>query len=423
MPVYPPGPGTDATGAPVEIAPDPWADEARAGTTAGGDSSAKNAAQNTTRHGAAGKTASAAAHAANRQDPGAADASRSGDFATLLAGSVGPLATAVAPDTSIPEPTSIPADATTLAAAAALPAQLLALLSGNWAQPTVGGNAAGAPASSAATLMATALPGMATGVPGAISVAADHAAASVIAGLTGTVAPVTGNAGQPGAAAGHASADGIALPASAALTAATLTAPDRQTDSLAAALAGVLAVSADAGTDAPGVDAVTALDTSDIGLLGGATPVASPVRAAAVLPAVPLALPADLDAGFDDGFGTRIAWMAEQRVGHAEIRLNPANVGPIEVRVQLDGTRVNAEFHSAHAEVRQALEASLPRLREMLGQHGLQLGQADIGQRQPDRRGDPMLGHGHSAANEAELEPRMHPNAIRTSRGLLDEYA
>ena len=125
-----------------------------------------------------------------------------------------------------------------------------------------------------------------------------------------------------------------------------------------------------------------AIEAPTAGIGGTAPLAASRPQAAPALP--PLPMPANPDAGFDEGFGTRLVWMAEQRVGHAEIRLNPEHVGPIEVRVQLDGEQVRAEFHSAHAEVRQAIEASLPRLRELLAQHGLQLGQADVGQGQAD---------------------------------------
>jgi len=157
--------------------------------------------------------------------------------------------------------------------------------------------------------------------------------------------------------------------------------------------------------------------------LTSAAPIAETSRAGTLPPTTPLALPADPEAGFDDGFGTRITWMAEQRLGHAQIRLNPEHVGPIDVRVQLDGNRVSAEFTSAHAEVRQAIEASLPRLREMLVQHGLQLGQADVGHGQPGRRGDPMRGHGHDPAREAGLDPHPTAGPIRSARGLLDEYA
>lgn len=153
---------------------------------------------------------------------------------------------------------------------------------------------------------------------------------------------------------------------------------------------------------------------------------ALPATRAEAPPALPpLALPADPGAGFDDGLGTRIAWMADQRMGHAEIRLNPEHAGPIDVRVDLDGDRVDARFHSANTEVRAALEASLPRLRELLGEHGLQLGQADVGQQPRDRatatpaatgRGG---GHGDAATEGTDATPISRVAA----RGLVDTWA
>lgn len=137
--------------------------------------------------------------------------------------------------------------------------------------------------------------------------------------------------------------------------------------------------------------------------------------------------PIPVDAGFEDGFGSRIAWLAEQKVGHAEIRVSPDHLGTIDVRLQLDGNRVNAEFHSAHADVRQALESSLPRLREMLGQQGLQLGQADVGQRQAQQQSPNGQGGSFAGANEhGETAPPAGWTAgpaARATRGLLDEYA
>ena len=126
-------------------------------------------------------------------------------------------------------------------------------------------------------------------------------------------------------------------------------------------------------------------------------------------------------------FGTRLVWVAEQRLGHAEIRLNPEHLGPIEVRVRLDGEQVRAEFHSAHAEVRQAIETSLPRLRDLLTQHGLQLGQADVGQGQAG--GDGAAARPQASATRGdEADPgtgERQATAAATTRlrGLVDAYA
>ncbi|MEN1941495.1 flagellar hook-length control protein FliK [Luteimonas sp. MJ174] len=150
-------------------------------------------------------------------------------------------------------------------------------------------------------------------------------------------------------------------------------------------------------------------------------PVAQRVQ---VVPLPPLPMPADPQTGFDDGFGSRIAWVAGQQLGHAEIRLNPEHVGPIDVRVRMEGDQVHTEFHSAHADVRQAIEASLPRLRELLGQHGFHLGQADVGQRDPGQQPRTRAAApGHDEAGTAPAAPAATAALPRRSHGLLDAYA
>lgn len=291
------------------------------------------------------------------------------------------------------------------------PGQLLAMLAGQW----LGAQAPGTSSAADATTGVAGLPGL------------PAATAAALAG-----APVTG--------ASDAAVSGPSNSLAAdALTAASTAGPDLARATAAAASSGdahaapalalaALAVDAAATADAGNpAEAMLSVDTPETGIAGSA-PLAAPRAPAAAAPQpavpVPLPMPADPSAGFDDGFGTRIAWMAEQRLGHAEIRLNPEHVGPIDVRVELDGDRVRAEFQSAHAEVRQAIEASLPRLRELLGQHGLQLGQADVGQRQAGQDGSAARG---DAAARGESRPGDDaPPATAAQvrlRGLLDEYA
>lgn len=92
------------------------------------------------------------------------------------------------------------------------------------------------------------------------------------------------------------------------------------------------------------------------------------------------------DDGFDQAIGARLGWLADQKIGHAHIRLSPDDMGPVDVRLQLNGDKVHASFSSPHVDVRQALESSLPRLRELLGEQGFQLAHADVGHQAPGGR-------------------------------------
>ncbi len=64
--------------------------------------------------------------------------------------------------------------------------------------------------------------------------------------------------------------------------------------------------------------------------------------------------------------GDRISWMAGKTIQVAELRLNPARLGPIEVKIQIHQEQATVMFSSPHAAVREALEQAAPRLREMM---------------------------------------------------------
>ncbi|CAM4107672.1 flagellar hook-length control protein FliK [Stenotrophomonas lactitubi] len=131
------------------------------------------------------------------------------------------------------------------------------------------------------------------------------------------------------------------------------------------------------------------------------------------------------DDGFDQAIGARIGWLADQKIGHAHIRLNPEDLGPVDVRLQMNGDKVHASFSSPHVDVRQALESSLPRLRELLGEQGFQLAHADVGQQ---HSGDGNPGSQTGGGRGGDGEPSLGDTTVSASqlirqRGLLDAYA
>jgi flagellar hook-length control protein FliK len=83
---------------------------------------------------------------------------------------------------------------------------------------------------------------------------------------------------------------------------------------------------------------------------------------------------------WNQGMGKQVVWMANQNIRSAEIRLNPAHLGPIEVRIEMEDDQVSLAFSSRHAAVREAVEQALPRLREMFEESGLNLADTDVSQ-------------------------------------------
>lgn len=79
--------------------------------------------------------------------------------------------------------------------------------------------------------------------------------------------------------------------------------------------------------------------------------------------------------------GERIIWMNNRGISSAEIRMNPQNMGPITVRINVDpDQQTSVSFTAQNADVRTALEASIPRLREMLSSQNLNLADVNVSQ-------------------------------------------
>lgn len=75
---------------------------------------------------------------------------------------------------------------------------------------------------------------------------------------------------------------------------------------------------------------------------------------------------------------SRVVWMAKEGVHQAELRMTPANLGPVEVRLQLQNDQASVTFMAQHATTRDALEQALPRLRESFAEAGIELGHAEV---------------------------------------------
>lgn len=84
-------------------------------------------------------------------------------------------------------------------------------------------------------------------------------------------------------------------------------------------------------------------------------------------------------AAWRDDIGQKLTWMVSNNRQQANLILNPPQLGRIEVTLSLDGNQASANFTSPHAVVREALENSMARLREVLADAGVTLGQSHVG--------------------------------------------
>jgi flagellar hook-length control protein FliK len=91
---------------------------------------------------------------------------------------------------------------------------------------------------------------------------------------------------------------------------------------------------------------------------------------------IPVAQP-----GWDQALGQRVQWLVGQQLQGAELRITPPHLGPIEVRISIgQDQQTVVNFTSPHAAVRDAIEAAVPRLRDMLGNNGQDLVNVNVSQ-------------------------------------------
>ncbi|GAB4288019.1 MAG: flagellar hook-length control protein FliK [Methylophaga sp.] len=82
---------------------------------------------------------------------------------------------------------------------------------------------------------------------------------------------------------------------------------------------------------------------------------------------------------------SRVVWMAKEGVQQAELRMNPVNLGPVEVKLHVQNDQASVTFLAQQGATREALEQALPRLRESFADSGLQLAHAEVGEHQHEQ--------------------------------------
>lgn len=152
----------------------------------------------------------------------------------------------------------------------------------------------------------------------------------------------------------------------------------------------------------------------------------NPAASAANAIAAPVGTPE-----WEDGLSQKVVFLSNAHQQSAELTLNPKDLGPLQVVLQVADNHAHALFVSQHQQVREAVEAALPKLREALQSGGLGLGSASVSDGfagQTRQQGQGSTGGGRSRAsnggtsNVADITSA--PSIpMRQSVGLVDTFA
>ncbi len=161
---------------------------------------------------------------------------------------------------------------------------------------------------------------------------------------------------------------------------------------------------------------------------------------AAPQPLPSLEVPQRVDsAQWGQGLGDKVVWMVGSQTQGAELKLNPPALGPLEVRVSMSDGQATLSFMTPHAPVREAIEAATTRLREMLGDSGINLGSVSVNvgtfaqqqqQQQSAAQGDASQmvragewdGSGNGSGEDVSVSAMVSARYLRDG-GMVDFFA
>jgi flagellar hook-length control protein FliK len=131
--------------------------------------------------------------------------------------------------------------------------------------------------------------------------------------------------------------------------------------------------------------------------------------------------------GWDAQVGQRLIWMVNNEIKSAEIKLNPADLGPMEVKVRTEGDKVQVSFHVHNAPVRDAIEQSIPRLREAFTGQGMDLLNVNVSQQgfsqqdQQSAHAEHTQAFGNSGVEGLDATETAQTTVV-SGNGLVDYY-
>lgn len=127
-------------------------------------------------------------------------------------------------------------------------------------------------------------------------------------------------------------------------------------------------------------------------------------------------------ADWGDKLVGKLSWLTARNMSVAEIHLTPPDMGPMEVKVRVQNEQANITVHAANPVVREQLEQQSHRLRDMLGEQGLNLTQFDVSDQPQQRSGEQEAGDeqgsgGRAGSGDAQL---AEADESETQIGSLD---
>jgi flagellar hook-length control protein FliK len=139
------------------------------------------------------------------------------------------------------------------------------------------------------------------------------------------------------------------------------------------------------------------------------------------------------DARWPADFSQKVTWLSTTQNQVAELSLNPPDLGPLNVVLKITDNQATALFTSPHGSVRDAVENAMPKLREMLAESGITLGNATVSDQAPRERDTSAFSGNQSQSGnrrdeieigtEGSLPAANSAPHVSRHNGMIDTFA
>ena len=137
-----------------------------------------------------------------------------------------------------------------------------------------------------------------------------------------------------------------------------------------------------------------------------------------------------LESDFNDSLNEKIIWLSNQKIQSAKIHIDPVELGPIDISINISEDGSSVGFVSQHSVVREILESNSIKLRELFEQQGLDLIDVDISDR------DSPTDHSDHKSNQRQLiestdsdddielneNSIIHQASMKLNNHIVDDY-
>ena len=126
----------------------------------------------------------------------------------------------------------------------------------------------------------------------------------------------------------------------------------------------------------------------------------------------------------------KVMWLSSHGLQEAEIQLDPPELGPLQVKVSIENDQAHVSFVVQHSNVKEALEQTATRLREMFDAEGIDLVDVDVSDQSADQGqedAEALANEWNEATDNAEPQANDQNAAsnvsyIATSESGIDAY-